>query len=270
MVAVPSAPSGSDNRLELRKQIADLTRRFNEHRRSPDDGPDEATTIDRMRRRIAAQRLRLERLEHEVAAMLGEIARQEEEIAGREKALALLLGTVVTRLERAHADAWSPVPVLGYRLWAMHNGSLHGARTVWSEPTFSATCAGDPTGVPHSDGRCGRLGCGVYASKELAPLLEMHVAPQSNSYVAALVALSGKVVEHRRGYRAQTAGVVAVCAVWPDRVLASDEPKRIAALFRACDRLPSDWCELRIGDADPRPAITEYLTARAEEEAAWI
>ncbi len=270
MVAVPFAPAGNDSRAELRKQIADLTRRFDAQRRSSAEIPDEVATIDRMRKRIAAQRIRLERLEHEVAALLADIGRHEEEIAGREKALALLLGTVVTRLERAHADAWSPVPVLGYRLWAMHEGALHGARTVWREAGFSATCAGDPADVPHSDGRCGRLGCGVYATKELAPLLQMHVTPESHSYVAAVVALSGKVVEHERGYRAQTARVVAAYAVWPDLVMASATPERIAALFRACDRLPSDWCELRFGHPDPLPGLTEYLTTRAEEETAWI
>lgn len=270
MVAVPPAPTGNASRAELRRQIAELGRRFDEHRSTSSEMLDEAATIDRMRRRIGAQRIRLERLEHEVAALLAEIAREEEEIAGREKALALLLGTVVTRLGRAHADAWSPVPMLGYRLWAMHEGALHGARSVWREPTFAATCADDPTDVPHSDGRCGRLGCGVYATKELAPLLEMHVTPESHSYVAALVALSGKVVEHERGYRARSAAVVTAYAVWPDRVMASAQPERIAALFRGCDRLPSDWCELRCGAPDPLPALTEYLTARAEEETAWI
>jgi hypothetical protein len=270
MVAVPSAPAGNDSRAELRRRIAELNRRFDEQRRSSVEAPDETATIDRMRKRIAAQRIRLERLEHEAAALLAEIARHEEEIAGREKALALLLGTVVTRWDRAHAPAWSPVPVLGYRLWAMHEGALHGARSVWRKPSFSATCAGDPTEVPHSDGKCGRLGCGVYATKEVAPLLEMHVTAESHSYVAAVVALTGKVVEHERGYRAQTADVVAVYAVWPDRVMTSSQPERIGTLFRACDRIPSDWCELRFGDLDPRPALTTYLTARAQEETTWI
>ncbi len=232
--------------------------------------PEEGATIDRMRKNIAAQRIRVERLEHEVAALIAEISRAEEEVAGREKGLALLLGTVVNRLEHMYSDAWSPVPVLGYRLWAMREGSLHGARTVWREPRFTATCGDAPNGVPHSDGRCGRLGCGIYATKELQPLLEMHVAAGSHSYVVALVALSGKVVEHERGYRAETADVAAAYAVWPDRVMAATEPERIAALFSACDRIPSSWCELRFGEPDPVPAVIEYLTKRAEEETAWI
>lgn len=270
MAGAPSAPIGSDGRAELRRRIVELTRRFDELRSRHGQVLHEAGTVERMRKRIAGQRIRLERLEHEAAAVLAEIARQEEEITGREKALALLLGALVAQLERVHADAWSPVPVTGYRLWAMHDGALHGARTVWREPRFSATCGGVREGVPHSDGRCGRLGCGVYATKELAPLLEMHVTADSHSFVAALVALSGMAVEHERGYRARDAEVIAAYAVWPDRVMATTDPARLRALFRACDRLPADWCELRVGTLDPLPALTEFLTKRSEEKAAWI
>ncbi len=251
------------------RDLATLNELFDTLRDRLSTPPEEAPSIDRMRRTIANQQLRLERLEHEAAAVLSEITRLEDEVHGREQALALLLGHVVGRLERVHRDAWSPAPITGFRLWAMRSGALCGARTRWREPTFVATCATAGEGSPHADGRCGRLGCGVYATKELAPLLGMHLQVDSHSYVAAAVALSGRVVEHERGYRAETARVTAAYAVWPDRVLATSDPARLAALFEACDRIPSTWCEPWHGNS-PLPHLTQFLTQHAEEDTAWI
>ena len=270
MPQVPSASTEPPGRNELQRQIRTLNRKFTIQRDRLASTPADAGRIDRMHRTIAAQRLRLERLEHEAAAVVAEITRLEDELHGRETALALLLGTVVERIELATCDAWSPVPILGYRLWAMRRGGLHGARARWTEPAFTATCAAHGGAAPHSDGRCGRLGCGVYATKHLDDLLRMHVEPESHSYVAALVALTGTVVEHERGYRAAAARVVAAYAVWPDRVVATSDVEKITAIFEACDRIPSRWCRPWPDEKSPIPDLTHYLTKRAKEEAAWI
>jgi hypothetical protein len=263
----PVAPSAPE---DVQLQIRRLVREFEELESRLGEPPEETASIERMQRRIASQRLQLERLEHEVQALVGQICTLEDEIHGREQALAMLLGHVLDRIDRATRDAWSPVPVLGFRLWAMHGGRLQGARNVWTEPSYTAICTAHDGNAPHSDGRCGRLGCGVYATKTLDPLVELHLGAISHSYVAAVVALSGKVVEHERGYRAQRARVVAAYAVWPDRVMATDTPGRIEALFTACDRVPGDWCDPRPGKANPLPQLIEYLNERAEEESAWI
>ncbi len=267
--AAPSPPEPTSPE-ELRRRLADLSKEFASQRRRLGAPPDEAATIDRMHRTIASHRVRLERLEHEAAAILSEITRLEDELHGREKALALLLGTVVERIGQTFRDAWSPVPVLGYRLWSMRRGALHGARTCWPEPTFTATCSAFNGAAPHTDGRCGRLGCGVYATKELPSLVSMHIDAESHSYVAALVALTGTVVEHERGYRAETAQVVAAYAVWPDRVLATHDPRQIATIFAGCDRVPSEWCGPWPHERTPVPDLVHYLRQRAKEEAAWI
>lgn len=270
MVATPSPSTDSGNAADVRRRIDELNRRLRDQLRSISNVPDEAAMIDRMRRSIVSRRVRLERLEHEAAALVAEITRLEDEVHGREKALALLLGTVVTRIERATADAWSPVPVVGYRLWAMREGALHGARTRWEGPRFDATCEGFPGDAPHSDGTCGRLGCGVYATKELRRLLDLHVGGASHSYVGGVTTLSGKVVEHEHGYRAAHAEVVAVYAVWPDRTTATSNPAIIDRLFTACDRIPASWCDLRPPELNPTFDMIRYLEKQAKEAAAWI
>lgn len=269
MVATPPTPR-ERTREDVRRQIGELSREFQSQRGRLSEPPAEAKTIDRMHRTISAATIRLERLEHEAAAILAEITRLEDEVHGREKALALLLGTVVERIGHSFRDAWSPVPVLGYRLWAMRRGRLEGARNHWRLPSYVASCSAYGGETPHSDGRCGRLGCGVYATKSLGGLLDMHVDAASHSYVAALVALTGKVVEHEHGYRAAAASVTAAYAVWPDRVMATADMERITALFAACDRIPSAWCVPRREKSSPLPDLTQFLTTRAEEEAAWI
>lgn len=261
------APVATSPRADVQRRLTELMARFRSLSGRSTEPPDEAPSIVRMQRTIASQQVRLERLEHEAAAVLAEIARLEDEVHGREQALAMLLGHVVGRMERMHRDAWSPTPIVGYRLWAMRNGELHGARRHWTQPAFAAMCATHGEGAPHADERCGRLGCGVYATKELEPLLAMHVQPESHSYVAAAVALTGRVVEHERGYRAAAARVTAAFAVWPDRVLATTDGFRLAALFSGCDRIPSAWCEPWHGDS-PFPHLIDYLTNQEEES--WI
>lgn len=270
MVTGPPAPLEPAARDELLRSIGDLSRRFESFRTRLPILPEETEKIDRMRRTIASKRVQLDRLENEAQELIAEVVRLEDELHGREKALALLLGTVVHRIEHSLRDAWSPVPLLGYRLWAMRGGRLHGARTLWTEPSFVATCASHDGEVPHADGRCGRLGCGIYATKALQPLINLHLEAGSHSYVAALVALSGRIVEHENGYRASHARVAAAYAVWPDRVLATADEARLRALFAACDRIPSDWCESWPTGPSPLPKLIEHLTTHAEKEMTWI
>lgn len=265
----PPTPLAPSTRRRLLEDLTALNRMFDTLRGRLTDPPEETASIERMRRTIASQQVRLERLEHEAAAILSEITRLEDEVYGREQALAMLLGHVVDRFERRHRDAWSPVPLLGYRLWAMRNGKLFGARAQWPQPAFVATCSSHGEGAPHADARCGRLGCGIYVTKDLAPLVNMHLQFDSHSYVAAVVALAGRVVEHERGYRGARARVTAAYAVWPDRVLATVDAAQLEALFAACDRVPSTWCEPWNGDS-PLPDLTTFLTQHAKEDVAWI
>ena len=145
---------------------------------------------------------------------------------------------------------WSPTPILGFRVWQM-GAHLHGAKRVWYTPEYVAGCLRgnsevmDPD-VPHSDGSCGRPPCGIYAAKDPASL----VADFGAEYLPmayGVVELTGKVVEHDDGYRAQRARAIAVVVVEdegltrfegadavtrafadPRAVLAAARPRRVA------------------------------------------
>ena len=71
-------------------------------------------------------------------------------------------------------EAWSPTPVLGYRVWFVLAGAFHGAWERWEHPSLRARCLTTSTddGVPHTDGRCGPHPCGIYAAKNVRRLLE--------------------------------------------------------------------------------------------------
>jgi hypothetical protein len=135
-------------------------------------------------------------------------------------------------------EFWSPRPVLGFRFWDMR-GRLHGAWRAWDHPCREARCITgrterDDGDVPHTDGRCGHPPCGIYAFKEPAQLLGAFELPEgSRRYVYGLVALSGKVVEHERGYRARRAAVVAAVVVGRGRLVRVEGLERLQNLFAA-------------------------------------
>lgn len=109
---------------------------------------------------------------------------------------------------------WSPTVVLGFRAWDVRR-QVWGAKRPWLTPTYWAGCVSHGAEafddeVPHTDGRCGRPPCGVYATKTPEMLLE-ELESETNRTAFGLVALSGKVVEHTAGYRAAEARVLAVC-----------------------------------------------------------
>jgi len=185
-------------------------------------------------------------------------------------------------------QAWSPRPVLGYRAWRIHRGGLRGVREQWREPEFRAVCAGRPLAeqgdIPHHDGLCGRLGCGIYAVKDPAvvaggprPWLRLF-----DGTVFGLVALTGKVVEHERGYRAARARVVAAAMVGLGRLTCSADPAWIRAVFAEPARahgdardLPGDPSQHRVLDGHNddemvRREIADYLRYEARRfEQTW-
>lgn len=175
---------------------------------------------------IKLHRNRLEEIAEEVAVL-------ERELVGYQAGLVAYLLDLIERARIEHEEGWSPVPVIGYRMWALHRDRLEGVRTVWDGPSLSAKCAAgyNDIEVPHTDGRCGRLGCGVYAAMRPDPVLESFTPGAGHGYVAGRVELTGKVVEHETGYRAQHATAVAIVAVSRNGTLATTHPTEIRALF---------------------------------------
>ncbi|MFH1329173.1 MAG: hypothetical protein ABIJ48_00725 [Actinomycetota bacterium] len=135
-------------------------------------------------------------------------------------------------------EFWSPGVVLGFRAWELR-GRLFGAWKPWDRPEYEARCLSARTGsgateVPHTDGRCGPPPCGLYCFKEPEQLLAAFGLPAgSNRCVLGLASLSGKVVEHERGYRSQKARVLAAAVVGRGQIVRIEGSARLRSLFVA-------------------------------------
>lgn len=207
------------------------------------------TRTGRIEAGIARRQTRVELLRHQLAELSEEISVLDRELVGMRAALVVHLREALVRMQREHTEGWSPTPIVAYRMWALFHDRIEGVRQPWREPRLTARCGQgfDSEDVPHTDGRCGRLGCGVYAAMDPAALMESFAPPVDHGYVAGAVALTGKVVEHETGYRANTAEVIAVVAVHRTGVLASRDRSTIAALFGdpagtiAASSLTCDW-----------------------------
>ena len=182
---------------------------------------------------MAVRQRRLERLREEEEKIKAQIDSMASEVKRIEKWLEFCLEDAIARAKREHAEGWSPRPVLGYRLWGVSEEELHGVKMPWKSRTLNATCLtrGDSGEIPHSDGRCGRLGCGVYAAKTVDPLYKEFDVWGMTNVALGLVALTGKVVEHEEGYRAAEATVVALGATLDGHLMLTADPDEIDAMF---------------------------------------
>jgi hypothetical protein len=138
-------------------------------------------------------------------------------------------------------EFWSPTPVLGFRVWAVR-AKLCGVQRAWETPCYTAGCLDfgevDDPEVPHTDGRCRPPPCGLYAAKSSGVLVgEFGLPPAGRRWAYGMVALTGKVVEHERGYRARHARAVAVAVVEGRRLIRVDGPSGIEELFADPERL---------------------------------
>ncbi len=230
---------------------------------------DELEPLERLDHAVAARRARLRQLHKMADEIDAEIKTVATEVTGIEKGIEALLGELLPRIERQFDEAWSPTPVLGFRLWALSNNAFHGVRTQWETPELAASCKTTRirAEIPHSDGRCGRLGCGIYAAKSVHKLLEEFAPALSSSFAVGLVGLSGKVVEHEHGYRGAGASVVAVVAVDSMRTECTADPDRLRALF-AGSGVAQDARVL-----PDRPSLFEtivrYLTDQERSQNPW-
>lgn len=188
---------------------------------------------------------------------IGELRRELLDLARARALLAAEAAVAACTGSRRAGSAeafWSAAPVLGFRAWRLTASGARGVAQVWEGPRLDAVCVAGP-GAPH-DAPCH---CGIYAFKRaraLAPCL-LRIAPWS---VHGLVALSGRVVEHERGYRAQRAEVRAVAVVGGGHAVCRSDPGFIAQLFAPRMGLSLGRATADAGDdADP----VEYLEDQA-------
>ena len=228
-----------------------------------------ATPRDRLTTAVSRRRYQLLEVRKQIIELEQRARVIESELEGFGKGMAALVIDEIADYERDFPEAWSPSPVMGYRVWTIEQNELVGARFVWDTPVFEATCEGNPLSdeVPHTDERCGRLGCGVYATKQLDDLLGVHVQESTRNYLAGLVALGGKVVEHEHGYRAARAEVVSAALIGLNREVFSSDPEVLAGIFAD----PGDVLSSDSSHTIAKPLlsrITDHLTKRKEEP--WI
>ena len=110
--------------------------------------------------------------------------------------------------------------------------------------------------------------CGIYLFKEAARLVAAFGLPEgTRRAVLGLVALSGKVVEHSRGYRGQKARVVAAAVVGRGLMVRVEGVERLQSLFAAPDEtirglIATDPAvvEEMPGPKEAADAVIAYLT----------
>ncbi|HSR46263.1 MAG TPA: hypothetical protein VLT15_13680 [Acidimicrobiia bacterium] len=252
MSSSPAVPPDISTEVpeELRRRLRTLKQRYGRQRSEP-AGYRLELAVNRRRHQLAEIRKQIAELEQRAKVV-------ESELNGFGKGMAALVLEEIAEYERTFPEAWSPTAVLGFRLWIVDDGRLVGARQVWDSPEFAASCAAHPGSdeVPHTDERCGRLGCGVYATKSLDPLFRLHLRETDRNYAVGLIAMSGKVVEHEDGYRAARAEVLSLVLIGKDRAVYSANPATIAAIF--------EDPETALTSSSSR-AITPPVLARIEE-----
>ena len=210
---------------ELRREIRRYQDRYGELSGMVD--------LSRANSAMTGRRRRLDTLRKEEERIRAQIDSMASEVRRIEKWLEFCLEDVIARAKREHAEGWSPRPVLGYRIWGVGKEALHGVKMPWEGRTLVATCLsrGGTEEIPHTDRRCGRLGCGVYAAKTVDPLYAEFDVRGIGDVALGLVALSGKVVEHDEGYRAAEATVVAIGAAMGNHLMLTSDPNQIEEIF---------------------------------------
>ncbi|MEA1902706.1 MAG: hypothetical protein U9N56_04185 [Actinomycetota bacterium] len=190
-------------------------------------------TVDRRKARANALHRRVDELQRQLADTHKELVAVKGEIEGSRRTVELFLSEVLDDIRRSQGEAWSPTPIYGFRMWAVRQDGLHGAMVRWREPRLTSECLNQIPGedVPHSVRICGSPACGIYATKSLAVLRQELGVSDIDGYVIAVVALSGKVVEHEHGYRAARAEVVAVAGRLGGRHIFTDDPETITDFF---------------------------------------
>ena len=225
--------------------------------------------LDRLKRGFSRRRARIGFLRAQIEELNAEVRVLEGELAGLSKMLGLVLEEAIDKVKTSEGETWSPVPVLGFRIWVLRNGRFLGYREPWLQASMTAHCltTGNDFEVPHTDGRCGDPPCGIYLAKDVAELLGSHVEFDLDEIAVGLVGLSGKVVEHERGYRGEQATVVAVALVVDGEVRTVSDIEEVEAMFE--EEAPEDDVPLK----DPvraRAQIIEFMREERRLRSLWI
>jgi len=218
--------------------------------------------LARLEQAMNRRRFRIQHLRSQLAEIQEQLRWLETELDGFDKGMELVLTEAIEDLLQQHREMWSPFPALGFRMWTVDSDGFHGVKLTWSTPTMEARCltTGERDGVPHTDGSCRYPPCGIYATKTVEYLLSDGLP--KGPVAVGLVEMSGKVVEHTRGYRAQRATIRALVLNHRNgNLLCTDEPAVINELLRDPSR--SLTLAATTTTSDVTTASIEYLQSRA-------
>lgn len=233
-------------------------------------GLDELDSLERSIRRRELRAHSLRRRREELAKLLADTEKQlgavEAEMSGARATGALLIEDVIDRVKQENNEGWSPTPIRGFRVWRIEDNGVLGNQMRWSTETMVAKCLQNVPGqdVPHSVERCGPPPCGIYAVKELdrfAPALANGTVARS---VVGVVAMTGKVVEHEIGFRAEKARTIAAMVNLDGTRALFDDHDRISTLFRDPEMAISATRQ-----SIPSPEARQALEAIQRKETPW-
>jgi hypothetical protein len=226
-------------------------------------------TSRRKRARLRDLRGRLQTIREEVDAL-------DVEVAGIDKTLRFFLSEIISSIKVEHGPAWSPVPVLGFRVWNLREEGFYGYRVRWEHRSLAAECGStrNQDDVPHTDGQCANPPCGIYAAKDVDRIIEAHSNLEVAMMAVGLVAMTGKVVEHEHGWRAERVTVLALALVRGGRVQTTDDPDEIELLFQGVG-LSDDWnrnSEIAAGPDEEIVVETmaQYMKIQKRKKTQWI
>lgn len=187
------------NRLRLRYDT--LKRRL---RRA--DGVDD---VERLDVSIQRRRTRILHLDSQIDRLMDERDRLEGEILGCFHGAEALLVDLIDRLETLDGPSWSPEPVPGFSILEIHDGLIHDGDHPWITPVLRAGCPSGRSDAPHPGTACAVLPCGVLTYKSIDRLAEIS---GGSLRAVAEIAMSGRVIEHVDGYRAEVGEIISLLA----------------------------------------------------------
>jgi hypothetical protein len=170
------------------------------------DGVDD---IERLDVSIQRRRTRIRHLDAQIDRMMEERARLEGEILGCFHGAEALLVDLIDRLEELDGPSWSPEPVPGYSIFEVEAGVVHDGDHPWGTPVLRPGCPSGHWDAPHESAACAGLPCGVLAYKSIDRLPGISGGALR---AVAEIALSGRVIEHTDGYRAEVGEIISIVA----------------------------------------------------------
>ena len=174
---------------------------------------------------------RLEHLGEQLTRITSERDRVEREVLGCLTGSEALLTDLVSRFEAIDGHDWTPIPIVGYVRWTSDGGAMSDGGSTWESDSAIARCPiSAPGNLPHATSRCAERDCGIVALRRLHDLDDHRGAGMT---AVGRLALTGRVVEHEHGFRAELASATAIVVADGTRWFRTADVVQIERFFAA-------------------------------------